>query len=155
MRWVDGQLKAALSKLPHLLKNVDDLQSRLVNFRLRTSCRFLKLHVKDFYLSGDHSLLTSLSASILHADERPDFRLMGMLKGKLQHWQKAARFDQVRSGHSHIKTAQPHQGSRWVRTRGLFPSDDWTRAQQCYLQMFACKSFCKWMMSVVIVSTMR
>ena len=41
-----------------------------------TDATFLKLDLKDFYMSGDHSLLVDQSSSILEVKNRSDFRLL-------------------------------------------------------------------------------
>ena len=44
--------------------------------RFPPGCRFLKLDVKEFYLSGSHEYLVSQSASILDSSIRDDYKLL-------------------------------------------------------------------------------
>ena len=76
MRWLASSLDSKLRKLPHLLKDADDLQRRLKHFKIPHGCRFLKLDVKDFYLTGNHGEIVSKSASIFDASERANYQVM-------------------------------------------------------------------------------
>ena len=76
MRWLKGNLRPVLERLPHLLKNSQDLMDKLRSFRLPRDVRFLKLDVKDFFLTGSHGFLIETCAGLLPPSERASFRLM-------------------------------------------------------------------------------
>ena len=75
-RWLASQLDPILSQTPHLLKDSNDLMTRLKHLKVPAGCRAIKLDVKDFYLSGSHELIINKCSSLLPAESRGNFRLM-------------------------------------------------------------------------------
>ena len=76
MRWMTKLLHPTLSQLPHLLVNSADFMRKTTNLRLPSACRFMKLDIKDFYMSGSHKDLVSYSSLAVDPSVRDDYILL-------------------------------------------------------------------------------
>ena len=76
MRFLASKLDEKLAKIPHLLRDANDLQKRLRSFKVPQGSRCIKLDVKDFFLTGSHEHLVSRSSSILDPSDREDYRVL-------------------------------------------------------------------------------
>ena len=76
MKWIGQMLDKVLRELPHLVKDANSLQSMLVCKYFPSGSRFLKMDIKDFYLTGAHSFLVEKSPPILPTEQREDYVLL-------------------------------------------------------------------------------
>ena len=76
MRWLARELNTKLQRLPHLLIDSNDLRRKPANFRLDDGVRFIKLDVKDYFMTGDHGYLAQQSSLVLDVDRRDDYRVV-------------------------------------------------------------------------------
>ena len=76
MKYMNSLLKPGLSKLPHLLRDANDLVSKLRSFKVPHGARWLKLDVKDFYMTGAHPLLVEESSKIVEPSMRADYKCL-------------------------------------------------------------------------------
>ena len=71
--------------MPHLIKNSNDFMSKLSCVKLPVNFRFLKLDIKEFYMSGSHPLLSSKSALAVDPSLREDYCLLASAVLNSQH----------------------------------------------------------------------
>ena len=76
MRWIMKCLNDRLVHLPHLLRDSSDLLCKAKRVRLTSTCRFIKFDIKDFYMSGSFSELTSFASRAVDCSIRTDFSLL-------------------------------------------------------------------------------
>ena len=63
MRMVTKILHDRVIRLPHLYKDTDDFLRKLSRAKLTADCEILKFDIKDYYMSGEHSNITTSCAS--------------------------------------------------------------------------------------------
>ena len=71
-----GRLQDGLSHLPHLLTDGQDFMNKVSRVCLPLACRFVKLDIKDFYMSDTHDALVANSSLSVDVAERDDYRCM-------------------------------------------------------------------------------
>eukprot|EP00971_Amphidinium_carterae_P303466 6030017-Amphidinium_carterae.1 len=62
MRLISSMLMPKLKSIPYLLRDSADLLDKVNGMKFNRTATFVKLDVKDFYLSGAHSTLLEMSA---------------------------------------------------------------------------------------------
>ena len=55
MKFIMWCLKPALKRIRHLLRNSKHVRDQLANLRIPEGAKFIKVDIKDYYLSGEHA----------------------------------------------------------------------------------------------------
>ena len=76
LKWMQHVLTNGLVHLPHLLKDSNDLCQKLKSFKLPRNVRFIKMDVKDYFLTGSHSMLVQKSSEVVSPELREDYNLL-------------------------------------------------------------------------------
>ena len=71
-----SKIQPRLSQLPHLVINSADFMRKTENLRLPHVCRFMKLDIKDFYMSGSHEDLVTYSSLCVDQEVRSDYTIL-------------------------------------------------------------------------------
>jgi hypothetical protein len=76
MRWISETLRPGLLQLPFLVKNTRDLLDQVELARIDISDKFVKLDIKDYFMSGVHSDIVKASSELVGLETRPAFSMM-------------------------------------------------------------------------------
>ena len=74
MRLVASMLQERLRKLPHLLRDTDDLLCKLRRHKIPHHHRIIKIDIKDYFMSGEHDNLISNSSELIDPERRSCFK---------------------------------------------------------------------------------
>eukprot|EP00929_Paragymnodinium_shiwhaense_P009585 TRINITY_DN113799_c0_g1_i1.p1 TRINITY_DN113799_c0_g1~~TRINITY_DN113799_c0_g1_i1.p1 ORF type:complete len:345 (+),score=16.55 TRINITY_DN113799_c0_g1_i1:325-1359(+) len=85
MRWMSGKLRACLSLHQHMFRDTDHMISQLRRMKFPSPVKFIKFDIADFFMTGRHSELVSLSSSILPQDVQPAYRSIASAVLSAQH----------------------------------------------------------------------
>lgn len=75
MQWVKGILRQMLKRYSHLLRDTDNLQSRLDAFTFDADVRAWKFDIKDFFMSGKQRELITSIITLLDVSMRKPFSM--------------------------------------------------------------------------------
>ncbi len=73
MRFVSHCLRPVVHRIPHLMKDSGQLTNLIDSTPLPASCRFYKVDIKEFFMSGVHGRLVELCAKHVALDLRDSF----------------------------------------------------------------------------------
>ena len=92
MTWIGQTLSADLKKYPHLIRDSSDLVMKLRSIRIPKSAVFLKIDIKDYFMSGKHTQLMELAGKCVAPRIRNEFESAVALVLTSQ-WVKVPRHD--------------------------------------------------------------
>ena len=68
--WLAHNLQKSLRMLPHILRNTSDLVTQLAKFQSSSSFVFVKVDIKDYFMSGTREELRQCGSELLHDEIR-------------------------------------------------------------------------------------
>eukprot|EP00959_Pyramimonas_sp_CCMP1952_P058791 1227705-Pyramimonas_sp.AAC.1 len=82
MRFLAGELRGHLDQLPHLVKDSSVFVSRLSREIFSQAVTIMKIDIKEYYMSGTHSVLREQSSKFFHGGQQRRFtRVLNFILG--------------------------------------------------------------------------